>query len=240
MAILQIIATTISHAVKIHFKVRSEKENLLQENRRLREELKTLYHFDNLVGSSEVMAEVYSVIESVSRSRSTVLVRGESGTGKELIAHAIHFNSPRSDGPFVKVNCAAIPENLLEAELFGHVRGSFTGAVCDRKGKFVQADGGTIFLDEIGDMSPMLQVKLLRVLQEKELEPVGSDETIKVDLRIIAATHRDLEDMVSEGAFREDLYYRLNVLPIQVPPLRVRVEDIPALTEHFRSLPTRK
>ncbi|MCH2375766.1 MAG: sigma 54-interacting transcriptional regulator, partial [Planctomycetes bacterium] len=233
MAILQIIATTISHAVKIHFKVRSEKENLLQENRRLREELKTLYHFDNLVGSSEAMAEVYSVIERVSRSRSTVLVRGESGTGKELIAHAIHFNSPRSDGPFVKVNCAAIPENLLEAELFGHVRGSFTGAVCDRKGKFVQADGGTIFLDEIGDMSPMLQVKLLRVLQEKELEPVGSDETIKVDLRIIAATHRDLEDMVSEGAFREDLYYRLNVLPIQVPPLRDRVEDIPALTEHF-------
>ena len=233
MAILQIIATTISHAVKIHFKVRSEKENLLQENRRLREELKTLYHFDNLVGSSEAMAEVYSVIESVSRSRSTVLVRGESGTGKELIAHAIHFNSPRSDGPFVKVNCAAIPENLLEAELFGHVRGSFTGAVCDRKGKFVQADGGTIFLDEIGDMSPMPQVKLLRVLQEKELEPVGSDETIKVDLRIIAATHRDLEDMVSEGAFREDLYYRLNVLPIQVPPLRDRVEDIPALTEHF-------
>jgi Nif-specific regulatory protein len=233
MAILQIIATTISQAVKIHFKVRSEKENLLRENRRLREELKTLYHFDNLVGSSDAMAEVYSVIESVSRSRSTVLVRGESGTGKELIAHAIHFNSPRADGPFIKVNCAAIPENLLEAELFGHVRGSFTGAVSDRKGKFVQADGGTIFLDEIGDMSPMLQVKILRVLQEKELDPVGSDEAVKVDIRIIAATHRELEDMVSEGTFREDLYYRLDVLPIQVPPLRDRVEDIPALTDHF-------
>ena len=233
MSVLQIIASTLAQAVKIHFKVISEKETLLRENRRLREELKTLYHFDNLVGSSKAMQKVYSIIESVAKGRSTVLIRGESGTGKELIAHAIHFNSPRSDGPFVKVNCAAIPETLLEAELFGHVKGSFTGAICDRKGKFLQADGGTIFLDEIGDMSPVLQVKILRILQEKELEPVGSDETIKVNIRIITATHRDLEEMVEERSFREDLYYRLNVVPIQVPSLKERVEDIPALIEHF-------
>ncbi|MBI4585700.1 MAG: sigma 54-interacting transcriptional regulator [Planctomycetes bacterium] len=232
MGLLQIIASTISQAVKIHFKVMSEKESLLLENRLLKEELKTLYHFDNLVGSSEAMEKVYAVIRSVSRSRSTVLIRGESGTGKELIAHAIHFNSPRADRPFVKVNCAAIPENLLEAELFGHVKGSFTGAVADRKGKFIQADGGTVFLDEIGDMSPVLQVKILRVLQEREVEPVGSDKTFKVDVRILAATHRNLEEMVASGSFREDLYYRLNVVPIHVPPLRERLDDIPALAEH--------
>jgi Nif-specific regulatory protein len=233
LSLLQIIASTISQAVRIHFKVLSERESLLQENRLLRQELKTLYKFDNLVGASRAMQKVYAVIQSVARSRSTVLIRGESGTGKELIAHAIHFNSPRSDGPFVKVNCAAIPENLLEAELFGHVKGSFTGAVADRKGKFVQADGGTIFLDEIGDMSPILQVKILRVLQEKEVEPVGYEGTIKVDVRIIAATHQNLEELVGEGSFREDLYYRLNVVPIQVPPLRERLEDVPSLVEHF-------
>ncbi len=231
--LLKIITSMISQAVRIHFKVLSERELLLQENRLLREDLKTLYKFDNLVGSSPSMQRVYSIISSVARSRSTALIRGESGTGKELIAHAIHFSSLRADRPFVKVNCAAIPENLLEAELFGHVKGSFTGAIADRTGKFVQADGGTLFLDEIGDMSPVLQVKILRVLQEKEVEPVGCNDVQKVDVRIIAATHRNLEEMVRDGQFREDLYYRLNVVPIVVPPLRERTEDIPVLVEHF-------
>jgi Nif-specific regulatory protein len=233
MALLKIISSALTPAVKIHFGVAREKELLLRENRLLKEELKTLYHFDNLVGASPVMGKVYETIHGVSRGRSTVLVRGESGTGKELIAHAIHFNSPRAEKPFVRVNCAAIPENLLEAELFGHVKGSFTGAVADRKGKFALADGGTIFLDEIGDMSPLLQVKILRVLQEREFEPVGSEAPIKVDVRVIAATNRNLEHMLERGEFREDLYYRLNVVPIMVPPLRDRPEDIPALVEHF-------
>jgi transcriptional regulator with GAF, ATPase, and Fis domain len=162
-----------------------------------------------------------------------VLLRGESGTGKELIAHAIHFNSPRADRPFVSVNCAAIPEHLLEAELFGHVKGAFTGAIADRKGKFILADGGTIFLDEIGDMSAMLQAKILRVLQQREVDSVGADRPVTVDVRVIAATHRDLEAMVRKGEFRADLYYRLNVVPIHVPPLRDRLEDIRVLAQHF-------
>ncbi len=233
MDLLQIIASTLTPAVKVHFGIVREKAILLEENKRLREELKTLYHFDNIVGNSPVMTQVYRTIQSVARGRSTVLVRGESGTGKELIAHAIHFNSPRAEKPFVRVNCAAIPENLLEAELFGHVKGSFTGAIADRKGKFALADSGTIFLDEIGDMSPLLQVKILRVLQEREFEPVGSETPLKVDVRIITATNRNLEEMLERGEFREDLYYRLNVVPILVPPLRDRLEDIPALVEHF-------
>ena len=233
MSLLQIISSTISQAVKIHFKVISDRESLIQENLLLKEELKTRYKYNNLVGNSKSMQKVFSLIGSVAKRNSTVLIRGESGTGKELIAHAIHFNSTRSEKPFVKVNCAAIPENLLETELFGHKKGAFTHAHQDRAGKFVQADGGTIFLDEIGDMSPLLQVKILRVLQEREVELVGGSETVKVDVRIIAATHRNLEEMVKTGDFREDLYYRLNVVPIEVPALRERQEDIPGLIQHF-------
>jgi len=233
MALLQIVASTLSQAVRIYRGVRREKAKLLEENQLLREELETRYRFDNIVGSSSTMLRVFATISNVAPTRSTVLIRGESGTGKELIAHAIHFNSPRSSRPFVRVNCAAIPEHLLEAELFGHVKGSFTGALTDRKGKFVLADGGTIFLDEIGDMSPLLQAKILRVLQEREVEAVGGEEIIKVDVRVLAATHQDLENLIEEKQFREDLYYRLNVVPIEVPPLRERLEDIRVLTEHF-------
>jgi Nif-specific regulatory protein len=233
MALIQIITSALTPAVKVYFGVAREKELLLRENRLLREELKTIYHFDKIVGSSPAMEKVYETIQNVARGRSTVLIRGESGTGKELIAHAIHFNSPRADKPFIRVNCAAIPENLLEAELFGHLKGSFTGAVADRKGKFGLADGGTIFLDEIGDMSPLLQVKILRVLQEREFEAVGSEASQKVDVRVIAATNKNLEQMLERSEFREDLYYRLNVVPIQVPPLRERLEDIPILVDHF-------
>jgi len=233
LGLLQIVASTLSQAVKIHRGVVQEKARLLRENTRLREELGTRYRFDNIVGSSPAMQKVFSIITNVAPTKATVLIRGESGTGKELIAHAIHFNSPRREQPFVRVNCAAIPENLLEGELFGHVKGSFTGAVADRKGKFVLADGGTIFLDEIGDMSPLLQAKILRVLQEREVEAVGAEHVTKVDVRIIAATHRALEALIGEGKFREDLYYRLNVVPIVVPPLRERPEDIRVLTEHF-------
>ena len=186
-----------------------------------------------LVGRSSAMRTLNELIAAVAGSSSTVLIRGESGTGKELVAHALHHNSPRRKKPFVPVNCGAIPEDLLESELFGHVRGSFTGAISDRPGRFVLADGGTIFLDEIGDMSPKLQVKVLRVLQEHELEPVGSAETIQVDVRVLAATNVDLELAVAEKRFREDLYYRLNVIPIEVPPLRDHPEDLPALIRHF-------
>ncbi|HVR74987.1 MAG TPA: sigma 54-interacting transcriptional regulator [Planctomycetota bacterium] len=233
MALVQIVASTLSQAVKIHRGVAREKAKLIQENRLLREELGTRYRFDNIVGSSSAMQKVFSIITNVAPSRSTVLIRGESGTGKELIAHAIHFNSPRAEKPFVRVNCAAIPEHLLEAELFGHLKGSFTGAFADRKGKFVLADGGTIFLDEIGDMSPLLQAKILRVLQEREVEAVGAESVVKVDVRVLAATHQNLEALIEQKKFREDLYYRLNVVPIHVPPLRERLEDIRVLAEHF-------
>jgi Nif-specific regulatory protein len=233
MALLQIVASTLSQAVRIYRGVKREKAQLLEENQLLRDELETRYRFDNIVGSSSTMLRVFTTISSVAPTRSTVLIRGESGTGKELIAHAIHFNSPRSTRPFVRVNCAAIPEHLLEAELFGHVQGSFTGAHKDRKGKFVLADGGTIFLDEVGDMSPLLQAKILRVLQEREVEAVGAEEIVKVDVRVLAATHQNLEKLIEEKLFREDLYYRLNVVPIEVPPLRERLEDIRVLAEHF-------
>jgi Nif-specific regulatory protein len=233
MSLLKIVASSLAQAVKIHQGVAQEKARLLQENKRLQEELGNRYRFHDIVGSSPAMQSVYSIISNVAPTRSTVLIRGESGTGKELIAQAIHYDSPRSDRPFVRVNCAAIPEQLLEAELFGHVKGSFTGALSDRKGKFVLADGGTIFLDEIGDMSPLLQAKILRVLQEREVEAVGSDSPVKVDVRIIAATHQNLESLIEQKKFREDLYYRLNVVPIHVPPLRERLEDIRILAEHF-------
>jgi Nif-specific regulatory protein len=232
-SLLKIVAGTLAQAVKIYRSHLEDRNVLLEENRLLRAELRTRHHFDHIVGNSAAIQRVFQTVVSVAPTRATVLIRGESGTGKELIAQAIHFNSPRADGPFVRVNCAAIPEQLLEAELFGHRKGSFTGAITDRKGKFVIADGGTIFLDEIGDMSPFLQAKMLRVLQEKEVDAVGSDEPVKVDVRVIAATNRDLEALVREGKFREDLYYRLNVVPIDVPPLRERPEDIPVLAQHF-------
>ena len=179
------------------------------------------------------MEEVIQRAELVAETKSTVLITGETGTGKELVARAIHDRSAQRDMPLIKVNCAAIPETLLESELFGHVRGAFTGATTTKKGKFALADGGTIFLDEIGTMSPTLQSKLLRVLQEREVEPLGSERTEKIDVRVIAATNRDLRQMVADGKFQEDLFYRLNVIPIEIPPLRERRDDIPALVEHF-------
>lgn len=189
--------------------------------------------FASLVGKSPAMLEVYQAIRQVSHSQATVLLRGESGTGKELVAKAIHVEGPRANGPFIRLHCAALTETLLESELFGHERGAFTGAVETRKGRFEQADGGTLFLDEIGDIPPATQVKLLRVLQERCFERVGGNRSISVDVRLIAATHRDLEAMVRSGTFREDLYYRLNVVPITLPPLRERAEDVPLLITHF-------
>lgn len=189
--------------------------------------------FASLVGESQAMLEVYQAIRQVSHSQATVLLRGESGTGKELVAKAIHVEGPRANGPFIRLHCAALTETLLESELFGHERGAFTGAVETRKGRFEQADGGTLFLDEIGDIPPATQVKLLRVLQERCFERVGGNRSISVDVRLIAATHRDLEAMVRSGTFREDLYYRLNVVPITLPPLRERAEDVPLLITHF-------
>ena len=186
-----------------------------------------------IVGRSRTIQQVIRTAEMVAKSKSTVLITGETGTGKEMVARAIHFHSPQREMPLVKVNCAAIPENLLESELFGHVRGAFTGALSSKKGKFALADGGTIFLDEIGTMSQALQAKLLRVLQEREFEPLGSERSQKVDVRVIAATNRDIRQMVSDGKFQEDLYYRLNVIPVHIPPLRERREDIPLLVEHF-------
>jgi transcriptional regulator with GAF, ATPase, and Fis domain len=192
-------------------------------------------HFEQygIVGRSQAIADVIRRVDLVSATRSTVLITGETGTGKELVARAVHHRSAQRDMPFIKVNCAAIPETLLESELFGHVRGAFTGATTTKKGKFGLADGGSIFLDEIGTMSPPLQSKLLRVLQEREFEPLGSERTEKVDLRVIAATNRDLRQMVADGKFQEDLFYRLNVIPIEIPPLRERRDDIPSLVEHF-------
>ncbi len=192
--------------------------------------------FHGLIGRHHGMRGIYELVEQLADSDATVLILGESGTGKELVASAVHRCSHRRDGPFVKVNCSALSESLLESELFGHVKGAFTGAIRDKVGRFEQAQGGTIFLDEIGDLTAHVQVKLLRVLQEREIERVGSGRTIDVDCRIIAATHRDLHSGIAEGRFREDLYYRLNVMPVTVPPLRDRTEDIPLLVEHFMDL----
>lgn len=210
-----------------------DNKRLLVENRQLKEILQEKFRFENIVGNSSALAEVMSMVQRVASSNATVILRGESGTGKELIALALHFASDRKEKPFVKVNCAALPESLLESELFGHVKGSFTGAITDRKGKFEEADTGTIFLDEIGDISLTTQTKLLRVLQEREFERVGSNQTIKVDVRIIAATNRDLEEAVKMKQMREDLYYRLNVVPIFIPSLSKRREDIVPLIDHF-------
>lgn len=206
---------------------------VMEENVRLRRRLEERYRLEDMVGKSHKMQEVFRLIRTVASSDSTVLLQGETGTGKELAAHAIHELSPRRDGPFVKVSCAALSRELLESELFGHVRGAFTSAVKDKPGKFELADGGTIFLDEVDDIPLELQVKLLRVLQEREFERVGGTRTIRVDVRVIAATKVDLLERVRRGLFREDLYYRLNVVPIRLPPLRERKEDVPLLMEHF-------
>jgi DNA-binding NtrC family response regulator len=206
---------------------------LRDENRKLREELGRRYEFDNIVGRSAAMQDIFGTIMRVAPTRATVLLAGESGVGKDLIARALHFHSPRRDRPLVKINCTAIPENLMESELFGYEKGAFTGAVGSKPGKFEQADTGTVFLDEIGDVPASIQVKLLRVLQEREFERLGSNVTRHIDVRIIAATNQDLRAALEQGTFREDLYYRLNVVPINIPPLRERKEDIPFLAEHF-------
>jgi DNA-binding NtrC family response regulator len=211
----------------------SEKILLQRENRELKERLQERYRFDQIVYASGKMEEVINLTGRVGESEATVLIRGESGTGKELIANAIHYSSPRAHRPFIKVNCTALPENLLESELFGHERGAFTGAIQRRIGRFEQAHTGSIFLDEIGDLSPSIQMKLLRFLQEKEFQRLGSNQTIKTDVRVMAATSRNLEEGLRSGIFREDLYYRLNVITIFLPPLRERREDIPLLIDHF-------
>lgn len=210
-----------------------DKKALVDDNRFLRNQLKKKYSFGNLVGNSEAMVEVYKTIEKIKNSRATILILGETGTGKELVARAIHFNSIRSEKPFLPVNCAALAETLLESELFGYVKGAFTGAVRDKQGVFEVAHGGTVFLDEIGDISPRLQQILLRVLENGEIQPVGSTVRRKVDVRVVAATNRDLGNMVKQGTFRADLYYRLNVISLELPPLRMRKEDIATLAGHF-------
>jgi DNA-binding NtrC family response regulator len=210
-----------------------EYQKLKTENVFLQGQLKAKYRFANLIGDSDEMQRLFQLIEKIASTNSTVLICGESGTGKELVARAIHYNSDRRDHPMVPVNCGAIPEDLLESELFGYEKGAFTGALKTRIGRFELAHGGTIFLDEIGDMSPGLQVKILRILQEHEFERVGGIKSIKIDIRVIAATHRDLELEVKNGTFREDLYYRLNVIPLVIPPLRERKYDIPLLVRHF-------
>ena len=210
-----------------------EKSELVDENVYLRRELEEKYQFSNIIGRSAKMQEIFSLIERVARTNSTVMVEGESGTGKELIARAIHFASPRSDRRFLSINCGALPENLLESELFGHEKGSFTGAVREKKGLFRESHQGTLFLDEIGEMSPPMQVKLLRALQEKKVRKVGGSAEQSVDVRIITATNQDIGELIERGDFREDLYYRINVIPIQLPALRQRREDIPLLVDHF-------
>ena len=231
--LLNIISTMIAQAVKLNKLLESDRRQLREENVRLRRELKSQFNIHNMVGSSNAMKEVYRLIEQVSNSSATVLIRGESGTGKDLVAHAIHYNSLGSDKPFVKVNCTALSDTLLESELFGHEKGAFTGASDKKIGRFERAHGGTIFLDEIGDFSLNLQIKLLRVIQFKEFERVGGYETIKTKVRIVVATHKDLEEQIREGVFREDLYYRINVFPIFLPPLRERKDDIMQLADHF-------
>jgi len=219
--------------VKLIIQNALEKRHLRAENLLLRRELKGLATFENIIGKSEKIEKVFETVRKVADTTSNVLIFGESGTGKELIARSIHFNSRRKDKPFVTVNCSAMPETLLESELFGHMKGSFTGAISNKEGLFEVANGGTIFLDEIGETSPAIQVKLLRVLQEKEFRRIGGTKDVRVDVRIIAATNKDLDRAVAEGAFREDLYYRLDVIPIHLPPLRERLEDIPLLVQHF-------
>ena len=231
--LMQILAGLISQAVRIHNQIRLEKDQWARMNQDLRDHLRERYRFDNIIGTSAAMTEVLETIAQVADSRATVLLLGETGCGKELIAKAIHYNSSRRDQPLIRINCGALSPSLLESELFGHVEGAFTGAVRDKIGRFEAANGGTIFLDEIGTLSPELQVKMLRVLQEREVERVGDHRSQKIDCRVIAATNLNLEEEVREGTFREDLYYRLNVVTIHLPPLRQRREDIPLLVDHF-------
>ncbi len=226
---LEMVANLIARGVQTAWEAERERGALTAERDSLRRTVRGNHGFDSMVGHSQPMQRVFEQVRQVAKWNTTVLIRGESGTGKELIACAIHYNSPRAGGPLLKLNCAALPDNLLESELFGHEKGAFTGALNQRKGRFEQAHGGTLFLDEVGDISPAFQAKLLRVLQEGELERVGSSQTLRVDVRIIAATNRDLEAAVEAGEFREDLYYRLNVMPIFMPALRERPEDIPDL-----------
>jgi len=231
LQLLTMVANLIGQASRLHQQVTDDREQLLQEKSRLQKELAGKYSLDNVIGSSKRMQEVFADVHMASPGKSTILLRGESGTGKEVIARSIHFLSARKDKAFIRVNCAALTESLLESELFGHEKGSFTGALQERRGRFEQAHGGTLFLDEIGDISPEFQVKLLRVLQEREFERVGGNKTIKVDVRLICATNRNLEEAVSQGQFRSDLYFRINVISIFLPPLRERREDIPLLVE---------
>jgi Nif-specific regulatory protein len=230
---MEMVANLIGQSVRLARDVEREKQVLTEERDTLRRTVRGQYGFDNIIGHTQAMRRVFDQARQVAKWNTTVLIRGETGTGKELIANAIHYNSPRARGAFVKLNCASLPENLLESELFGHEKGAFTGAIAQRKGRFEQADGGTLFLDEIGEVTSAFQAKLLRVLQEGELERVGGTRTIKVDVRIVAATHRDLESDVETGKFREDLYYRLNVMPITIPPLRDRLEDVPDIARHL-------
>ncbi|CAM4441558.1 nif-specific transcriptional activator NifA [Vibrio agarivorans] len=229
--LLEMIANLLTVNIQLAHNVAVKQQRLEKERDGLKRKVRKDYGMSSLVGRTKVMREIFDQVRLVSRWDSTILIRGESGTGKEVIANAIHYNSPRANQPFVKLNCAALPDNLLESELFGHEKGAFTGAVKQRKGRFELADGGTIFLDEIGETSPSFQAKLLRVLQEKTFDRVGGTEPISVDVRVIAATNRHLEQEVIDGNFREDIYYRLNVMPIFLPPLRDRIDDIPALTE---------
>ncbi|MBU1569021.1 MAG: sigma 54-interacting transcriptional regulator [Proteobacteria bacterium] len=231
--LLSVIATMIARHVINLENISLEKEQLKNENKRLRSELENKYSVTNIIGNSSRMREVYQMISQVSKSNATVLLRGESGTGKELVANSIHYNSNRAKGPFIKVNCAALPSNLIESELFGHEKGSFTGAIKLKLGKFELANKGTLFLDEIGSVNLDVQVNLLRVLQEKEFDRIGGQKTIKTDVRIVTATNKNLEQAVEEGTFRGDLYYRLNVFPIYMPPLRERKTDILLLADYF-------
>ncbi len=231
--LLTIVASMIANDVRSRRLVAAERHALEEENIRLRNELEDRFRPENIIGNSGAMRVVYQSIHQVAASDTTVLIRGESGTGKELVAHAIHYSSPRAKAPFIKVNCAALSENLLESELFGHEKGAFTGAIASRKGRIEEAETGTLFLDEIGDFSPSTQVKLLRVLQEREFEKVGSNQSRKINVRILTATNRNLEEAVEKGTFRQDLYYRINVFPVFLPPLRDRKDDILLLADHF-------
>ncbi|MEQ1635235.1 MAG: nif-specific transcriptional activator NifA [Methylococcales bacterium] len=228
---MEMIANLIAQSVKMLRTIERKQRDLVNERDQLKQALIKNYSFENIIGHSQPMIKVFDVIRQVAKWNTTILIRGESGTGKEVVANAIHFNSGCASGPFLKLNCAALPDTLLESELFGHEKGAFSGAITQRKGRFELADNGTLFLDEIGEISASFQAKLLRVLQEGEFERVGGIQTIKVHVRIIAATNRQLEEEVTEGKFREDLYYRLNVMPIEMPPLRDRIEDIPELAD---------
>ncbi len=231
--VLQIVGTLVSQGVELRRQAQNAHKRLRDENARLQRSLETKFKPENIVGKSKPMQEVYTLIEQVADTPTTVLITGESGTGKELVAHAIHYNSSRATAPFIRVNCGALPENIVESELFGHERGAFTGATQLRKGRFELADGGTLFLDEVGELTPATQVKLLRVLQERELERVGGTKTLKVDVRVLTATSQNLDQMVEQGRFRLDLLYRLNIFPIHTPPLRDRGSDVVALADHF-------